>query len=505
MDIEPHAGLVRIGDRELDRARGILNGPTGIIPVRAKTYTLLQHLVDNRGRVVSKDELLATVWPNVVVSEDSLTQCVRDLRKALGDGDQTLVKTVSRRGYLLTNCEFQTRPQSAPRGPSVAVLRFAAVGEADTVLVDGLVEEITNAIARFHTVAVIGRASSFSYSVDGRPSPREIGEQLGADYIVDGTFRKTALGNRISVTLTHAESGRQLWGERFQCADAQLLDLETVVTPRIVGRLVANIEESPLHRGVGTSSLAAFEFLARGRVLLRGYGAQNNLNARDSFLRAIETDSSFGLAYAYLALAEIIIGNYAAAPVAVLEKARDLVAKGIELSPGEPRCHRIMGLVRLYLREHDAADANMRRALALNPYDADAVAEFGFVLCMRSRAEEALSWVERAIELNPFHPPWYESDISFVYYSLGEYAKAASALMRVPEVSIFHSVRLAACYAMAGNLEKSAKLMSVVRRQEPAFDVAGYLRANCEFEHESELQHLIDGALRASSALSRVR
>src|SRR5690606_18378956 len=119
---------VRIGNSVLDLERGTLTRGGGVVPVRAKTFALLVHLAERRGAVVSKDELLAAVWPGVIVSEDSLTQCVRDLRRALGDTDQRWLRTVSRRGYMLAAAD-DLRQEGADAveelRPSVAVLPFS--------------------------------------------------------------------------------------------------------------------------------------------------------------------------------------------------------------------------------------------------------------------------------------------------------------------------------------------------------------------------------------------
>jgi DNA-binding winged helix-turn-helix (wHTH) protein/tetratricopeptide (TPR) repeat protein len=502
------ASTLRIGDCILDRVRGTLVRGAEIIAVRAKTFALLTHLADNRGRVISKDELLAAIWPDVTVSEDSLTQCVRDLRKALGDEEQNWVRTVSRRGYLLAEETAAALPDGLPvpvpdTGRVVAVLPFDSVGDADPVLIDGIIEEITNGLARFRTVTVIARASAFSFPVAGRPMPQIVGEKLGADHLVEGTFRKTPTGYRISVALTHAPTAHRIWSEQFDCAEADVVDIDAVIARRVIGRLVVNIEESVLRLGAKTptNSLKAFEYLMRGRMHLRGYGKQANADAVSYLSRAVETDPDFGLAQAYLALAEIIVADYGAAPRHVLEQARDRLTRALTLAPEDSRCHRIMGLAQLYLREHAAAEYYLNRALYLNPYDADTLAQLGFVLTMRGRAAAGLVLVERSIALNPFRPPWYDSDIAFAFYALGRYEEAIDRLIAVPDTGDFHEARLAGAYAMAGNTTKAVFHISRALEETGEPDLLDYLRKAIEFEHEQDMQHFLNGVRLALAAL----
>lgn len=504
MDHPQHETLIRIGGSVLDRTRGTLLRDGEIIPVRAKTFALLTHLADNRGRVVGKDELLASIWPDVIVSEDSLTQCVCDLRKALGDDDQQWLRTVSRRGYLLADLESSPSssvPQAAPSlstseaEPVVAVLPFAVAGEIDPVLIDGIIEEITNGLARFRSVTVIARSSAFAFPADARPDHETIGLKLHANYLVEGAARRRGDRYRIAVSLIRAANGQQVWGETFDCTQEELLTIDTLIAQRVIVRLVVNIEDSIIHSiaGIATGSLRAFENLMRGIQLLRTYGPNVNEQARDCFLRAIEMDPEYGLAHAYLGLAEIIVGGYGSAPQEVVEQARDRLVLALRLDPHEPRCHRIMGLIRLFLREYGAAESHVMRALSLNPYDADTLAQLGFLLTMRGRAEEGLRWIQRAIELNPFRPLWYDSDLSFAFYSLGRYQEAIDVLESTPSRGVLQNSRLAAAYAMTGNEARAAYYIGRAMDNIGESDLLVYLEKTTQLERETDTRRLLDG------------
>ena len=159
--------LFRFGGYTLDLDRGTLRGVNEPLFLRPKAYALLSHLARNMGRVVPKSELMDVVWPGVYVTEDSLTQSIREIRKVLGDD---MVRTVSKRGYMLA-AEAETAPEIGAQ-PVVAVIRFRndSGDPADEAMVDGFAEDIINGLARCGTVTVLARNSSFSFASSGATS-----------------------------------------------------------------------------------------------------------------------------------------------------------------------------------------------------------------------------------------------------------------------------------------------------------------------------------------------
>src|SRR5262245_6561085 len=133
--------VLTLGDCQFDRSRGLLLRNDELVPLRPKAFALLDHLAANCGRVIGKSDLIAAVWPGVFVTEESLTQAVRELRKALADDDQRTVRTIARRGYLLAPSDVQAPTHEGQ--PTVAVLRFANEGDpADEAIVDGFAEDV---------------------------------------------------------------------------------------------------------------------------------------------------------------------------------------------------------------------------------------------------------------------------------------------------------------------------------------------------------------------------
>src|SRR5258705_5700403 len=208
----------------LDLERLCLLGLAGPIKLRPKSFEVLRYLAEHAGQTVTKDELIAAIWPNVTVSEESLTRCISDIRLAIGDPAQEIIKTLPRRGYLLegpvSRGDDQPDPSAGnltlPDGPSIAVLPFvnlSADPEQD-FFADGMVDDIITALSHFKALFVIARNSSFTYK--GRAvDVKQIGRELGVRYVLEGSVRKSANRVRITGQLVDATTGAHLWADRF--------------------------------------------------------------------------------------------------------------------------------------------------------------------------------------------------------------------------------------------------------------------------------------------------
>ncbi|EYD75259.1 putative regulatory protein, possibly two-component response regulator [Rubellimicrobium mesophilum DSM 19309] len=514
MDDSVEPSVIVLGGAILDMARGTLTRDGVILPLRSKSFRLLCELARNSGRVMSKDELLGTVWPGVIVSEDSLTQAIRDIRRSLGDEHQRLIRTVARRGFILVPDAADPPLAVAPvvggvpplwRRPHIAILPLAnETGDPDRgPILDGLIEEVTNGLARFRNLTVVARHSAFAAARAGLPLSG-IGARLRAAYLVDGTARLVGGQLRIALALNDAATGDVLWGDSFDAGDSGLLALQDLVPRRIVGRLFTTIEEagyrSSLHRGPG--DLTAFEHLARGKALLRSYGPGVNERALAQFAAAIEADPAFGIAYSYRALASLSLHDYGLAPQEVKLGARADAMQGVELSPDESRCHGILGYCHATLGEFDAGESAATKAVALNPYDADAQFGLAIVLVWRGDSEAALGRIEKAKEMNPLWPIYYDSLHSEALLFLGRYAESARLLLRLPTLSPRQEMRLAAAFALAGETGPARHHAARARAAQPDWDFVEMARIAYSRRSSADVQRLIDGIKAAQNLLA---
>src|SRR5262245_54862263 len=241
----------------LDLGHGSLRDANGVIELRSKSFEVLCYLVVNAGRLVTKEEVLQAIWPNVTVSDESLTRCISDIRHALQDHDSRFIKTIPRRGYRfeasvsVSGKLAATGPPNVaanlpnPEGPSIAVLPFENISadpEQD-YFADGVVEEITIALPRFKWLFVISRNSSFVYKrkiID----VKQVGRELGVRYVLQGSVRKVGSHIRISGQLIEATTGSHLWANTFDGGLQDAFELQDDVTRSVVGANRASSDQS---------------------------------------------------------------------------------------------------------------------------------------------------------------------------------------------------------------------------------------------------------------------
>lgn len=495
------ATIIHLGDVVLDLDRGTLTRDGQVVPLRSKSFRLLCELASQPGRVVSKQALLDAVWPDVIVTEASLSQAVHDVRRALGDKAGQILRTVARRGFMLTLAHTgygePKQPIASSAWPRIALLPLTDrtnTPEQGSIL-DGLVEEITMGLARFRNLTVVARHSAFAAAADRSLDLIGIGTKLKADYLVDGSARLAEDRLTLNLALNDVRSGEMLWGESFVCEGTGWLTLQDLIPRRIVQRLFASIEEAG-HRGSqrrSAAALTAFEHMARGRAVFRSFHAGANEQALAHFAAAIEADPSLGVACSYHALADAALHGYFLAPQAVKHRIRAQGLRGVQLSPEESRCHGILSWFHMWFDEFDQAEEAARRAATLNPCDADSLLNMACVLTNRGRFQESLEWFERAKDVNPLWPPHYDGWHAFALYHLAGYEEAARLLSRVPRRSAPQEIRLAATYARMGEWDLARRHADRAQSLAPGQDIVEWARTSYPFEHARDRQVLIGG------------
>ena len=451
--------VFEFGPFRLDERKGTLHRGGEEAFLRPKAYALLTYLARNMGRVVPKSELMDAVWPNTYVTENSLTQSIREIRKAMGDS-QHLIRTVSRRGYMLAGGRSEEPFELVAAHPVIAVLRFRNEGgdPSREPIVDGFAEDVLTGLGHFGTMTVLARNSTFQFPSYEPDAWSSVVSRIGADYLVEGSVRWSGDSAQVSVSLIDAKNLRQLWGERYEAADIQLFAVQREIGEQIVNRLVSRLDEDTIRRIAvkPPQSLAAYENVIRGVAALRGASLEKPADALPYLESAIARDPSFGIAHGFLALAKIMIAGYGQAPDAALEEALAMASKAMTLSPDQEIGPRVRSLARLYLRQFHGAEADIRLALDLNRYSADAIEQMGYLLILRGKPLSALAWIDRAGRLDPLHPAFYHYDRGLAFYGLGEYEKAAEAFERPTFLPPWVAVRLAACYAQLGDRGRGA-------------------------------------------------
>lgn len=455
---------IRFGDHLLDLDRGLLLCGDAPVHLRAKSFALLAYMAARPGRVLEKAALLDAVWPEVTVTEDSLTQAIRDVRKVLGEG---AIRTVPRRGYVFE----PTAKAEAAAPPRIAVLPLATLSPNpdDRLIADGLIEELTRGLGRFGQLSVVARHSAFQLRPESVP-PEAAARRLGVRYFVAGTARR--LGNRLTlgIALAATDDGRELWSETLELSSETLSQIAVGLPNRIAARLDIDVRRRIEASGAMTGSPDAYALFAAGVGLLRTYGPDVNTRGKALLERAIARDPGFALAHAYLGLAELMIAGYDLAPPEVIATGLAHVRRAIEIAPEEARCHWVAALIRHFAKDHAAAELHSAQAMTLNPSDADILMIHGYILALRGRGEEGLALMRRAEALNPLHPPWYHTDFAHVCQLMGRHEDVVARLGCLPVLSAFGEMQMAASLAALGDTAGARTHLDRAAELEPGWD-----------------------------------
>ena len=524
----------------LDCGCGVLKSENRDVPLRPKSFEVLRFMIENAGRLVSRDDVLSAVWPGVTVTEDSLTQCVSEVRQALGDPGQRILKTVPKRGYIFAvpvsaagRSEHNLirapseigQPNSLPGagpglastlpplldGPSVAVLPFANLsGDASQeYLSDGITEDVINGLSYFSDLAVIARSSSFSYK--GRAiEVREVGQQLGVRYVVEGSVRR--IGDRIRITaqLVNARSGVRRWGERF---DRELGDIFAVldeITCSIVGIVVAHLGNAEGERisRKPPSSWTAYDLLMRGdqslRMLEQSYERDHLYAAQRHFADARKVDPDNARICAMLGYTYVRAQNHVDAPelgnFEVLKQGFELISRPVHIDPNEPSARALLGRAFVWMHRARCRCAAIRDGS--EPQSELLGRTFPNALVYAGAPARALDLLQAHVRLDPFHPPMVHATQGHALYTLKRYAEAVGPLResirRGPHVLLGH-LWLAATLVRIGQPAEARDLIAEVLRRAPRMTQARW-RAPSLYRNPEDAAHMADALREAGFA-----
>jgi DNA-binding SARP family transcriptional activator/Tfp pilus assembly protein PilF len=361
-----------------------------------------------------------------------------------------------RRSVLQTAAAERARRRVEPTGrPVIAVLAFTTE-RAHRHLGDGLAEDLATELGRFRELDVIAPATALAYRGSALP-PERVGEELGTNYMLDGSLRAAGDRLRLTVRLVETASARQLWAERYDCARDQVFDLLDQVVGRIVGTVIGRIEATRLEaaRRQRPNDLAAYDLWLRGWSALKRSDLSALADARRCFQQAVAKDPQFARAYVGLAMA--YLNEWACFSwnhwFFLRREALDLAKKAIELDERDHRAHCVLGVARLYGRDYEGARRQLLRALELNPNDADVLAHAAAAMALIGEPGLAVEAGRSALRLAPHHPEWYTAFAGIALFSAREHEEAIATMAAAPEALCNTPAFIAAAYAHLGQLE----------------------------------------------------
>ncbi|GJD71456.1 Transcriptional regulator HilA [Methylobacterium gnaphalii] len=480
------------------------------LDLRPRAFAVLRRLAIRPCELVSKDELLSECWPDVVVTEDSLTQCISEIRRVLGDRGRDLVRTVPRRGYVLTPPDAPAVPR-ADSGPPpgrfwqpIAVLPFDSFDSERpgfAGLGAGFAEDLTTELARNRHLTVIARQSAFS-ACTRAGTAAEIAQMLGARYVLEGSLRHAGDDIIVNAQLIDGRDSRHVWAERHMLPAHRFFVMQDALIARIVSALFSELREAEQLASLSgpTASLGAHDLTMRAIAHLNQFSRHDMLLAHATVERALALDPSFSTAHSVKGIAAATDAALAISGTLgpeIVPAAEAAIRRGLELNPASPIGHRALGYT-LTLQGHyqDGLEASLR-SLALAPHDAGSFAFLSIAQTAVGLYDVAQANAEKALDLSPVAAATFHVAAASAHYAFDRYEEAAryatAAAERSPGYTIAYALG-AAADAARGRTELAAARIAALRRVSPGFGLHS-LRLATIYGSDTELSRRFVEAL----------
>jgi TolB-like protein/tetratricopeptide (TPR) repeat protein len=493
---------VRFGRFRFDLGRRELFRDELPLRLGSRALDILHVLATAKEEVVSKDELLARVWPGLVVEENNLQVQVSALRKALHEeaSGQSYLVTVPSRGYRLIGLNDTRQGPALPDKPSIAVLPFQNLSDdpGQEYFADGMVEDIITALCHIRWLFVIARNSSFAYK--GRAvDVKQVGRELGVRYVLEGGVRKAAQRVRITAQLIDASTGAHLWADHFDGSIENIFDLQDQVTESVVGTISPRLEQAEIERAKRkpTNSLDAYDYYLRGLAGAHRVARDSTSEALKLFSKAVELDPDYAAPYGAAAFCYVVrkINGWTTDRTQEMAETARLARLAAQLGKDDAIALSFAGLALGYVAgDLEGAVALVDRALVLNPNLATAWYASGTVRAFRGgEPDVAIEHLGRAMRLSPRDPFMFtmQGVTAFAHFFAGRYEEATSWAERAfwERPNILATLRIAAASnALAGRLEEAHKAVARALEIDPDMrlsnlkDRIGFFRRSEDYE-----------------------
>jgi adenylate cyclase len=388
--------------------------------------------------------------------------------------------------------------------PSVAVLPFKnlSTDAGQDFFSAGITEDVITALGRFSNLLVVAKSASFQLK-DRNLSPAEIGRLLDVRYLLEGSVRRAGDRLRVNVELTEAATGRNVWSEAYDAEVKNIFDVQEDIARRVVGAAAVKLTRFERDRALAkpTESLAAYEYVLRGREHFSRATRDSNDEAQDMFQRAIDLDPSYAAAYAELGLTliEAVASGWTEFIADDLARAETLAQKALLLDSASTTAYRLLAEVHLASRRFDLALGQIDRALEINPSDAESFSMRGNILVWAGRPAEALPWLEGALRLDNANAR-ATFLLSTAYYFLDRYSASVEAMDHALAGSLGRNTQvtgrsvLAAAYAQLDRRTDAERERSAAMRMAPLLDAE---RFASQFGTQTAHDHMLEGLKKA--------
>jgi DNA-binding winged helix-turn-helix (wHTH) protein/tetratricopeptide (TPR) repeat protein len=440
------------GPFRLDLSERLLVRNGKAVQLSPKVFETLAFLVENRGHILEKDELIKRLWPDTFVEESSLAQNIFQLRRALTGGGPTrkYIETVPKRGYRFSadvreivqgdngavspyslNGYLSAEDETRLSVKSLAVLPFKSLGEngkEEEYLGLGMADATIIKLTGLRQLQVVPTSTVLRYA--GRKNGVEsVSRKLGIDAILEGTIQRANERVRVTVQLISLNENKTLWSAKFDEQFMDIFNLQDSISEQVAGALALRLNgaERSLLRKRYTENTKAYQEYLLGLFFWNKKSKDGLSKAVEYFHRAIENDASYALAYAgladsyfWMAYSEFDTLNRDD----YFEKSRSNALRALELDPFVAEAHAALATVKVkHDRDTVGAESSFERALAANPHCAMAYSRYTYFLAAMGRLGEALQKIRRAQELDPLSPD-ANASLAYILYFARDYDEA---------------------------------------------------------------------------------
>jgi TolB-like protein len=514
-------------DHVLDTEKRELRRSAQPIAIEPQVFDVLVYLLENRERVVSRDDLIASVWGGRIVSDSALASRINAARKAIGDSgvEQKLIRTIARKGLRFVgevhmqadavsaaaaappSDEFHesSRALPLPDRPAIAVLPFTNMtgDPQQEYFSDGISEDIITALSKLRWFFVIARNSSFIYK--GRAVHlKQVAQELGVGYVVEGSVRRDGDHVRITAQLNDVATGSHVWAERYDRELANVFAVQDEITEAIVAAIEPQLYAAENFRATRKppDSLDAWDLVMRALSHYWRVTRQDNMVAQALLEKATAIDPNYGQALGVLAASHTFGAHMGWADMAAAAPVAEHAARAAILADSEdPWAHCALGSVHLFMRRFDDSLAEFELALQLNPNFSLAQGYYGLTLAYCGRWQEGDLAARRALRLSPRDP------FSAIYCGIDAYARFVGRdyeeAMRLSREGIRQRVDfvgahrvLTAAAAMAGQDDLAKLALGELRRAQPNISLA-WIASQMPIKEDAEREHYLEAFRRA--------
>ena len=491
--------IYRFKSFELDTERVELRENRVPVPIEPQVFALLTLLVTNSDRMISKEEMIEQIWNGRVVSDSALSSRIKSVRRALGDDgkSQHLIRTVHGRGFRFVgdvvpaeriddsghDAESLTIDDSekALSRPAIAVLPFVNMsGDADQeYFSDAITQDIITNLSKHRWLDVTARNTSFGYkgkSID----VRQLADELGVDYVVEGSVRRSGERIRVTAQLADASTGNQRWSDRYDGDLQDVFAVQDEITAKIVARLEPEIgaaERQKVAKSV-RRDLQAWECYHLGIFHFFKFTAADNLEAQKMLQRSRDLDPQFGEAHSWWAYAVVLGMVYWDTDPSpeLLDEALAAANRALDLDDQNAVFYALKARVQLARREYGSALTENKMAIELNPTFAAAHCGLADSLAYEGRYDEAIETFENAIELSPNDPQRW----AFLTYGAlahifkGDFETAvkwADKASEIPNCQYWTTAHKAVALAYLGDNDGAKHTVARLVKERPDFSI----------------------------------